>query len=78
MVNAAGAWADRIAALLRRAGAAGGNRAHADGDQPVARLHRAGVVILRGRKLSFKQLANGTVVIGGGHGPGVTATRTAR
>ena len=25
------------------------------------------VVILRGRKLSFKQLANGTVVIGGGH-----------
>ena len=25
------------------------------------------VVILRGRKLSFKQLGNGTVVIGGGH-----------
>ncbi len=25
------------------------------------------VVILRGRKLSFKQLENGTVVIGGGH-----------
>ena len=25
------------------------------------------VVILRGRKLSFKQLANGTVLIGGGH-----------
>jgi sarcosine oxidase subunit beta len=25
------------------------------------------VVILRGRKLSFKQLDNGTVVIGGGH-----------
>jgi sarcosine oxidase subunit beta len=27
----------------------------------------APVVILRGRKLSFKQLANGTVLIGGGH-----------
>src|SRR5258708_23864050 len=25
------------------------------------------VVILRGRKLSFKQFANGTVLIGGGH-----------
>jgi len=36
------------------------------------------VVILRGRKLSFKQLDNGTVVIGGGHLAVPTATRTAR
>lgn len=66
VVNAAGAWADRIAALL---------------GEPVP-LHVIApmlmvtsrlpafiqpVVILRGRKLSFKQLENGTVVIGGGH-----------
>jgi sarcosine oxidase subunit beta len=66
VVNAAGAWADRIAAML---------------DEPVplavvapmlmvtSRLPAfiEPVVILRGRKLSFKQLDNGTVVIGGGH-----------
>ncbi len=66
IVNAAGAWADRIAAMLR---------------EPVplsvvapmlmvtSRLPAfiKPVVILRGRKLSFKQLDNGTVVIGGGH-----------
>jgi sarcosine oxidase, subunit beta len=66
IVNAAGAWADRIAASL---------------GEPVPlevmalmlmitdRVSRfiAPVVILRGRKLSFKQLANGTVLIGGGY-----------
>jgi sarcosine oxidase subunit beta len=66
IVNAAGAWADRIAAKL---------------GEPVplevaalmlmitARMRPflKPVVILRGRKLSFKQLANGTVLIGGGH-----------
>ena len=66
VVNAAGAWADRIAASL---------------GEPVPlevmalmlmitnRVPRfiAPVVILRGRKLSFKQFANGTVLIGGGH-----------
>lgn len=66
VVNAAGAWADRIAASL---------------GEPVplevmalmlmitgrVPLFIAPVVILRGRKLSFKQLANGTVLIGGGH-----------
>jgi sarcosine oxidase subunit beta len=66
VVNAAGAWADRIAAML---------------DEPVPLEVIAPmlmitsrvpafidpVVILRSRKLSFKQLANGTVLIGGGH-----------
>ena len=66
IVNAAGAWADRIATGL---------------GEPVPlevmalmlmitdRVSRfiTPVVILRGRKLSFKQLANGTVLIGGGH-----------
>ena len=42
------------------------DRADADGDQPAAAFIEP-VVILRGRKLSFKQLDNGTVVIGGGH-----------
>jgi sarcosine oxidase, subunit beta len=66
VVNAAGAWADRFAAAL---------------GEPVplevmalmlmitSRVPAfiAPVVILRGRKLSFKQLANGTVLIGGGY-----------
>jgi sarcosine oxidase subunit beta len=66
IVNAAGAWADRIAADL---------------DEPVPLEVIAPmlmitapmpafikpVVILRGRKLSFKQFGNGTVLIGGGY-----------
>jgi sarcosine oxidase subunit beta len=66
VVNAAGAWADRIAAAL---------------GEPVALEVMAlmlmitsrvqpfiePVVILRSRKLSFKQRANGTVLIGGGY-----------
>jgi sarcosine oxidase subunit beta len=66
VVNAAGAWADRIAAAL---------------GEPVPLEVMAlmlmitsrvpafiePVVILRSRKLSFKQLANGTVLIGGGY-----------
>ena len=66
LVNAAGAWAGRIAASL---------------DEPVPVETIAPmlmitspvphfidpVVILRGRKLSFKQFPNGTVLIGGGH-----------
>jgi sarcosine oxidase subunit beta len=66
VVNAAGAWADRIAVKL---------------GEPVplevmalmlmvtARVGHVTkpVVILRSRKLSFKQLANGTLLIGGGH-----------
>jgi sarcosine oxidase subunit beta len=66
IVNAAGAWADRFAAAV---------------GEPVplevmalmlmvtGRVPPfiAPVVILRSRKLSFKQTANGTVVIGGGY-----------
>jgi sarcosine oxidase subunit beta len=65
-VNAAGAWADRIAAQL-------GEPVPLEAIAPMlmvtSRLPSfiAPVVILRSRKLSFKQLGNGTVVIGGGH-----------
>ena len=66
VVNAAGAWAARIAAMV-------GEPVPLEVIAPMlmitARLPRFidPVVILRGRKLSFKQLGNGTVVIGGGH-----------
>ena len=66
VVNAAGAWAARIAAMV-------GEPVPLEVIAPMlmitARIARFidPVVILRGRKLSFKQLANGTVVIGGGH-----------
>jgi sarcosine oxidase, subunit beta len=66
LVNAAGAWAGRIAADL-------GEPVPVETVAPMlmitSRLPRFidPVVILRGRKLSFKQLANGTVLIGGGH-----------
>jgi sarcosine oxidase, subunit beta len=66
IVNAAGAWADRIAAML-------GEPVPLDVIAPMLMVTSRvaafiePVVILRGRKLSFKQLANGTVVIGGGH-----------
>lgn len=66
LVNAAGAWAGRIAADLGEPVPL----------QPIAPMLMITsrvpafikpVVILRGRKLSFKQFANGTVMIGGGH-----------
>ncbi len=66
VVNAAGAWADRIAAML-------GEPVPLTVVAPMlmvtSRLPQfiQPVVILRGRKLSFKQIDNGTVVIGGGH-----------
>ena len=62
----AGAWADRIAAQL-------GEPVPLEVIAPMLMVSSRvpafidPVVILRGRKLSFKQLANGTVVIGGGH-----------
>lgn len=66
VVNAAGAWGDRIAAQLGEPVPL----------QPVAPMLSITaplpafikpVVILRGRKLSFKQFDNGTVLIGGGY-----------
>lgn len=66
VVNAAGAWADRIAAML-------GEPVPLEVIAPMLMITSRvphfidPVVILRSRKLSFKQLANGTVVIGGGH-----------
>jgi sarcosine oxidase subunit beta len=66
VVNAAGAWADRIAAQL-------GEPVPLEVIAPMLMVTSRlpvfiePVVILRGRKLSFKQLGNGTVVIGGGH-----------
>jgi sarcosine oxidase, subunit beta len=66
IVNAAGAWADRIAAML-------GEPVPLEVIAPMLMITARvpifirPVVILRGRKLSFKQFANGTVLIGGGH-----------
>lgn len=66
IVNAAGAWADRIAAML-------GEAVPLEVIAPMLMITARvpafirPVVILRGRKLSFKQFANGTVLIGGGH-----------
>lgn len=66
IVNAAGAWADRIAADLGEPVPL----------EPIALMLMITapmpafikpVVILRGRVLSFKQFDNGTVLIGGGH-----------
>ncbi|MBS0223588.1 MAG: FAD-binding oxidoreductase [Proteobacteria bacterium] len=66
VVNAAGAWADRIASML-------GEPVPLEVIAPMLMVTSRlpafiePVVILRGRKLSFKQVGNGTVVIGGGH-----------
>ncbi|TGD98706.1 NAD(P)/FAD-dependent oxidoreductase [Methylobacterium nonmethylotrophicum] len=66
LVNAAGAWAGRIAASL-------GEPVPVETVAPMLMITSKvphfidPVVILRGRKLSFKQFGNGTVLIGGGH-----------
>ena len=66
VVNAAGAWADRISAMI-------GEPVPLEVIAPMLMitsrvpLFIEPVVILRSRKLSFKQFANGTVMIGGGH-----------
>ncbi len=66
IVNAAGAWADRIAAML-------GEPVPLEIIAPMLMITTRlpafirPVVILRGRKLSFKQFKNGTVMIGGGY-----------
>ena len=73
VVNAAGAWADRIAAAV-------GEPVPLDVIAPMLMITSRvpafiePVVILRSRKLSFKQFPNGTVMIGGGH-LGQTAPR---
>jgi sarcosine oxidase subunit beta len=66
IVNAAGAWADRIAALA-------GDPVPLEVIAPMLMITAPvshfidPVVILRSRKLSFKQFNNGTVMIGGGY-----------
>ena len=66
IVNAAGAWADRIAAIV-------GDPVPLEVIAPMLMITGRvphfidPVVILRARKLSFKQFPNGTVMIGGGH-----------
>lgn len=66
VVNAAGAWADRIAAAV-------GEPVPLEVIAPMLMITSRipafiePVVILRSRKLSFKQFPNGTVMIGGGH-----------
>lgn len=66
LVNAAGAWAARLAAMV-------GEPVPLDVIAPMLMITARvphfidPVIILRGRKLSFKQFRNGTVLIGGGH-----------
>jgi sarcosine oxidase subunit beta len=66
IVNAAGAWADRVAA-------AAGDPVPLEVIAPMLMITAPvphfidPVVILRSRKLSFKQFANGAVMIGGGY-----------
>jgi sarcosine oxidase, subunit beta len=66
IVNAAGAWADRIAASLGEPVPLEAVALMLMITVPMAAWIKP-VVILRGRKLSFKQLASGAVLIGGGH-----------
>jgi sarcosine oxidase, subunit beta len=66
LVNAAGAWAGRIAASLGEVVPVETIAPMLIITSPVPHFIDP-VVILRGRKLSFKQFPNGTVLIGGGH-----------
>ena len=66
LVNAAGAWAGRIAAQFGEPVPVETIAPMLMITSPVAHFIDP-VVILRGRKLSFKQFPNGTVLIGGGH-----------
>jgi sarcosine oxidase, subunit beta len=66
LVNATGAWAGRIAASLGEPVPVETVAPMLMITSPVAHFIDP-VVILRGRKLSFKQFPNGTVLIGGGH-----------
>ena len=66
LVNCAGAWGGKIAAML---GENAPIKAHAPMLMITARIPDfvTGVVGAQGRTLSFKQFPNGTVLIGGGH-----------
>jgi sarcosine oxidase subunit beta len=66
LVNAAGAWGGEIAAALGEPVPVTTVAPMLMITSPVPAFIQP-VVILRGRKLSFKQFANGTVLIGGGH-----------
>lgn len=66
LVNAAGAWADRIAADLGEPVPLEVIAPMLMITAPMAAFIRPVVIMLR-RKLSFKQFANGTVLIGGGY-----------
>jgi sarcosine oxidase subunit beta len=66
LVNAAGAWGGAIAASLGEPVPVTTVAPMLMITSPVPAFIEP-VVILRGRKLSFKQFANGTVLIGGGH-----------
>ncbi|WP_257170398.1 FAD-binding oxidoreductase [Bradyrhizobium sp. SRS-191] len=66
LVNAAGAWAGHISAELYEGVAVETIAPMLMITSPVPHFIDP-VVILRGRKLSFKQFKNGTVLIGGGH-----------
>ncbi|MGJ5006208.1 NAD(P)/FAD-dependent oxidoreductase [Bradyrhizobium oligotrophicum] len=66
LVNAAGAWAGQIAAQFGEPVPVETIAPMLMITSPVAHFIDP-VVILRGRKLSFKQFPNGTVLIGGGH-----------
>ncbi|NKB55195.1 MAG: FAD-dependent oxidoreductase [Alphaproteobacteria bacterium] len=66
LINCAGAWADRIAAALGETVPLTVLAAMLMVTAPMPRFIEP-VVGSQGRKLSFKQAANGTVIIGGGH-----------
>ncbi len=66
LLNCAGAWADRIAEALGESVPLTVLAAMLMVTAPMPRFIEP-VVGSQGRKLSFKQSANGTVIIGGGH-----------
>ncbi len=66
LVNCAGAWADRIAEALGETVPLATKASMLMVTAPMPRFIEP-VVGSQGRKLSFKQSSNGTVIIGGGH-----------
>ena len=66
VVNCAGAWADKIAAMVGDFAPVAPSALMMIVTEPIKHFLDP-VVGMVGRKLSFKQAPNGTVVIGGGH-----------